>query len=457
MRTKREASRPWWSRPLTWAVLAVVVRIAVLAALPGAGTLLVVRPKLQRSTIATSSAWDFLNRRTDFRPLTEDEGEYDEMARNLLASRGFVLDSQWLITVPGQPAMYAGCSYPIMVASVYALGGSGRQLPVFLSQIILGGLAVGLAVSIATRLAGPYAGAGSGAFACFDPALIWTSVAMMSEALVVPLTALLLWLAVSGRWRVRWGAILSGLVIGILCLARSTLVLPAAVMLGGLALWAVRRRRWFPPAAVALAWMLLSAPWTIRNALHWGRFIPYSTKSGTAAWMHNHPGLIVEWGPRAIVGPNPVDIFSPTIQRLPDEASRDAALMDLFKHHVATNPGHVAGLMVVRFAMALWPMPVTEKGPGAWASAAYSKLPAILALVGVVLLSRFRRLFVRSWPLWAFVATWQVMQTLAGPGLRYRLPAEIAWASIIGVVLAILLARLGGQAPLARRFLRRPA
>jgi hypothetical protein len=156
----------------------------------------------------------------------------------------------------------------------------------------------------------------------------------------------------------------------------------------------------------------------------------------------------------------PVDVFGSEIQGLPNEAERDARLMQLFRHFVASQPGKFAGLVLVRLTMALLPVPVSSGAHGgsmaAMVSAWYIKGTPLIA-VGAALLWLKGRLWWRAMPLVIFAGYWALMQSLAGPGLRYRLPADPVWACMVGIVAAAALVRLwpdARQDPLARRWVR---
>jgi 4-amino-4-deoxy-L-arabinose transferase-like glycosyltransferase len=443
--------------------LAAVVRVLVLLAVPYVSGGLTMPTDQERVDTSHLRYAEVLRWRVTHRAFTEDEPAYDEMARNIVAGRGFVLDSLWLITTPGEPAMYAGFTYPLFVAGIYRVFGPGEQLPLFLVQIALAAAAVCFVFATARKVAGAVAGGLAAAYYALHPVLIWSSLAMMSEALVVPLMTAVLWLLVC-RPRMRGSAALMGALLAVLCLARSTLAqfVPVAV---GLLTWA--RRGWrgwvrrLTPAVVALAvFVACVAPWTIRNYVHWGRLIPFSTKSGAGAWLWNHPGLSVEFGPRAFDGVMPVDVFGPEIQGLPDEAARDARLMELFLNFVVAEPWKFAGLVGVRFAMALLPVVVSSGALGGslagTISAWYVKgIPLLALAVGLAWMRG--RLWLRMLPLVLFVVYWTLMQSLAGPGLRYRLPADPAWACIVGIIGAAALAgwrSAPAPGPLARRWLR---
>jgi hypothetical protein len=126
-----------------WIALCACLRLAALLLLPIQGGVFLNR-EMPATGARASGYLEFLQRRTDVHPLTEDEHCYDEMAQNIRRGRGFVVDSPWIITTPGAPAMYGGCAYPLFVAAVYTVFSNGRELPVVLLQIALQCLAVGL-------------------------------------------------------------------------------------------------------------------------------------------------------------------------------------------------------------------------------------------------------------------------------------------------------------------------
>jgi hypothetical protein len=227
------------------------------------------------------------------------------------------------------------------------------------------------------------------------------------------------------------------LLLAILCLARSTFAYFVPIVAGLLVFEARKRLTWsarlLPMFGFLAAFVLLTSPWTIRNYVLWKRFIPFSTKAGVAAWMHNHPGLKVELGPGVESGTQPIDIFDPRIQNLPDEAAREAKLMDMFRAFVRSHPTKFAGLVFMRFLMALLPVAVVSRSTAALVVAWYAKGVVLVVLV-LAIYQGHRTLFWRTAPWLLFVGYWTLMQSLGGAGLRYRLPADSAWACIVGVM-----------------------
>ncbi len=433
----------WLLSPWTWVLAAAVLRLGLLLSLPVTAPRLAISVDAQTvKSSLPSSRLEFLQSRVQLAPLTEDERAYDEIARNLVTGRGFVLDSKWLITTPGKPTMYAGFTYPAFVAAVYSVFGSGQQVPLFLVQILLAALAARWIVTSAARVGGAVAGAIAGAFYAFHPTLIWSSVAMMSESISVPLVAVLMWLLARRSSRVWRRVLVLAALMALLSLARSTFGYLTWIVAGLLVFEARKRPSWLQRLSLAFVFLVaftaFCAPWTIRNYVHWKRIIPFSTKSGVAAWMHNHPGLEVEFGPRAVSGPQPIDIFDPRIQNLPDEGTREAKLTEMFWHFVASDPLKFLGLVWMRFWMAVLPVAVVSKSAFAAAAAWYSKGAVLVVLFLSIWFVRVALLW-RMLPWVVFAGYWILMQSLAGAGLRYRIPAEPAWACIVGILCAAIL------------------
>jgi 4-amino-4-deoxy-L-arabinose transferase-like glycosyltransferase len=420
-----------------WVALCIAVRLGALAIMPlKSGAFL--NRAMPETNRASASYLEFLQHRTEFNPLTEDEHCYDDMATSIRRGRGFVVDYVWVITTPGQPAMYGGCGYPLFVAGLYSIFGTGRELPLFLIQILLQGLAVWFVFQVASQLAGAGAAAIAAGFFTFHPVLIWLSIALMSEAILVPAVAGLLWLVlcrpVTPKISTAIGALLGGM-----ALTRST---TAALVWMTIAwfLFLGRGRNWKSAAALLAIFLLVCAPWTIRNYAHWDRFIPFSTKSGVNAWFFNHPGLKVEFSRAAVEGPQPIDIYDPRIQSLPDEAARNDRLMAMFKEFAWEHPGKFIGLCWIRFWMALLPARITSTTSGALISAWYAKgIPLVVGLLFLALAFKGRvKVKPGFWFVFLVAAYWQAIQTLAGPGLRYRLPVEPAWAIMTGVAVVAI-------------------
>lgn len=230
-----------------------------------------------------------------------DAAAYARVAANLERGEGFTIG-------PGatQPATNYSPGLPLLTAGLYELSGGVHERFARLVLAAIGSLSVLFSYLIGRRLAGPWAGIVGAAAVAIYPALLEYQGMLMSE----PLAASLLSAAVlstlwasdpSGGWRGVWGVaparqhppaprqdpparwLVPGLLLGALALTRPeylAIAVPVAVVVfarGGRDSW----KRCLAQAAIVLAGLVLVvAPWTLRNAVAMGRFVPISTGGG---------------------------------------------------------------------------------------------------------------------------------------------------------------------------------
>ena len=174
--------------------------------------------------------------------------------------------------------------YPYFVGVFSAFFGGLPAVKV--AQVVLGALLVPVLGLLGRRVFGGKAGLLAAAFAAFYPELVWFSVHFWVEAVFV----VLLWSAFERLFaadeRPSWRpAAASGALFGLSVLARETALyfLPVA------AFWLFWRRPHGARRALALllAAFLVVVPWTIRNALVYGAFVPVSTAGSLNLWQGN--------------------------------------------------------------------------------------------------------------------------------------------------------------------------
>lgn len=232
------------------------------------------------------------------KPLTHDEREYLALAQSLQDGDGFhyppgheVGTAQRFGRAPG---------YPVFLAALGAPGeAAATPVRVKVAQSILGAWVVWMIGTIAGRAGGPRAGAIAAATAAFYPALVWLPAYLFSEALYMPVALACVMLLDGARRRAdrerspRGGAALTvaaGLVAGLAILVRPGMLLFLPVA----ALWFVRRKRWSLALAFCVSALAAVAPWTLRNAGEYGRFVPVAAEGGVTFWTGNHPLAIGE-------------------------------------------------------------------------------------------------------------------------------------------------------------------
>ena len=200
---------------------------------------------------------------------------------NLLAQgHGFINPQEYVfhgrtVASAGHPPLWE-----ILLSGVSWLGGTGQLAHRACGSVVGAGTIV-LVGLLGRRVASERAGLVAAAMAAAYPVLIGADTSLMSETLYGFLVAVSLLLAYRLRER-RDLASAAGLgaVVALAALTRSEglllivlLALPAAL---------VRRpRRWLLSAACLAACVLTLAPWAIRNAVVFHRFVPLSTNDGT--------------------------------------------------------------------------------------------------------------------------------------------------------------------------------
>ena len=217
-------------------------------------------------------------------PADIDAGEYDVLARSLLAGRGFEIS-------PGVPSVGRAPLYPFVVAGVYAILGPERTV-IQVFQALVGALvSVGSAV-LAARVLGPAAALPAAAVSAVWPALVIYPALLLTETLASAVVLALALVIARDASELRW---CHWLVVGVLggmvaLLRQEFLALPFAIVAVAAAVYRPGWRgaaRW--AAAGGLGVMLVVVPWTARNYAVSGVFIPVALGAGTGIWLAAHP------------------------------------------------------------------------------------------------------------------------------------------------------------------------
>ncbi|HEX3453133.1 MAG TPA: hypothetical protein VHS03_00795, partial [Gaiellaceae bacterium] len=209
---------------------------------------------------------------------------YYHVQANLIAKgRGFL--DPFALRLDGRsiPSALHPPAWPVFLAGASLLGLTSYSDHRAVGALT-GAISVLLVGVLGTRLAGARVGVIAAVVAAVNPVLIGIDGSLMSESLygVFVLLAVLVALDVWRRPTV-WRCLLLGALIALAALTRSDslalLVLLAvpAVWLAGAAL-GTRALRF---GLVLLACLVVLAPWTIRNADEFNRFVPLSTNDGS--------------------------------------------------------------------------------------------------------------------------------------------------------------------------------
>jgi len=249
------------------------------------------------------------------KPLTQDEREYLTLAANLAQGRGFAAE---LPGAPASPASHVqrfdrGPGYPVFLAPLTWLDADLRagRLPdgvpaaVKVVQAVLGAAAILVLAGLVHRVAGDRAAITAAWIAALFPPLVWMPAYALSEQLASILAlgcAAWLGAATDGppadrhrRGNVTPALVAAGLAAGVGALTRpgQLIALPLAALL--LASRAPDRRSGARRALLFTALALAAiAPWTVRNAVVHGRFIPIAASGGVNFWIGNHREAVGE-------------------------------------------------------------------------------------------------------------------------------------------------------------------
>lgn len=344
-----------------------------------------------------------------------------------------------------QTALHAPL-YPFFLTGLYELGGTGQEAQRLLGSLFGAGTIIVLAF-LGRRVAGDRVGLIAAAVAAVYPMLITADGALMSESLYGFLVALALLAAVRCRdtphWR--WGAAL-GAVAGLAALTRGEgflllllLLIPIARTPGG-----VRT------AGVALLTMLVVvAPWTVRNAVVFDRFVLVSndlgiTIAGANCAVTYGGGGVGSWFPGA-----------PCTRAYPgNEAAVSARYQADGLHYAQHHLGRLPVVLLAREAR-VWGLlqpGLTDDGRNGTAERlgmlAYYAL-ALLAIAGVLILRR------RGRPLGILLTPFALV-TIVVAGtfglIRFREAAELSLVILSAVTIDQLWTMVS-----ARRAAGRPA
>ncbi len=222
-------------------------------------------------------------------PLAHDEREYLALGRSVARGDGFVYPedepvagtAQRFGRAPGYPLFLAMLRVTEPVDAVPAR--------VKIAQSAVGAVGVWLIGLIAARAGGPRAGVAAAAIAAVYPPLVFMPAYALSETLystvalaaawVLDATGCPLFLRKKGAVPFFGGSLVGS---GILIRPAMLFFVPFA------AAWLMSKR----PARYALIFVLVTlaciAPWTIRNARTYGRFVLVASEGGVTFWTGNN-------------------------------------------------------------------------------------------------------------------------------------------------------------------------
>lgn len=340
--------------------------------------------------------------------------------------------------------------YPAFLAAVFEVSGEGL-LAARLVQALLGTLTVALIGVLAGILFGRLAGIAAVGIAAVYPEFVLTDSAILSETLFVPLTlgaaiaACLYRRSVQG-WR--WAAVAGGLTgLAILTRQNAFLLLVPLILL----MWQSERdtrQRVVGAVLVVAISALVVLPWTIRNAVEFGTFVPVSTQSGIVlAGTYNEQSRTDSEFPGAWRPPNSVPDYAPLFRdETLDEAELDAELRARALDFLADHPVyplsvgwhnmarllHLGGDEFEAFQAADRNLTAKEADIGRFSF----YVLALMAFGGAITPIARRA----PWPIWLIPVSFAAV-SLAQGMVRYRVPMDPYFVLLAACLVASILVR----------------
>lgn len=271
-------------------------------------------------------------------PQLHDARDHDQLARSLLDGKGFSRPD-------GTPTAARAPLYPAFVAAVYLFCG-GQDSALFLIQGILFALTCVLVFFIGRKIYGPRIGVTAGLAAAFYPMLLFPVVDRLSEGLFAFLFTLTLFVLLKARQSHRL-SFCAGML-----LALASLTKPIALFAFPFFLFWIGMNRGEKRAEAmglfSLAFVMALLPWTIRNCLVFGAFVPITTGGGLA--LYNSYIL-----PPQGLGFNTVEGVPSGFFSLENEAAQSRFLAGLALDYIIDHPLAAARLELLKILLLFYP------------------------------------------------------------------------------------------------------
>lgn len=287
---------------------------------------------LAAGIFATGLAWRLsvarnLDAAESFKAAGRDD--YFELARSL--SEGGVLG--W---AGGGLSAFRGVGYPALLSAIEDFRQERRPLAPTL-QAVLGAAQAPLAAATALELASPGAGLAAGTLAALHPGVGRAITGCQIETFFGCLVCLISWALIRWCRDPGWGrTLLLVFFIGVSLLCRAVFfALPVALVLAVLsgALPSPGRAKLW---ALLVAPYLLLAPWVARNAVQFGRFIPFEDQAATRNFYAATLGIV----DNAVGSPYQDVLALQQNATTPPAATAEQRMFSLAVRNIADAPGY---------------------------------------------------------------------------------------------------------------------
>ncbi len=360
-----------------------------------------------------------------------DPMTYDQIARNILVGRGFAGASFYFPPGTEVPTSFWDPLYPYFLAAVYAT--VGHSIPaVRVVQAVVGATSVALLWHLGRRLATPAAGLVAASILACYPFLLYYTGQLLTETLFIGLILATVAAGIEAMrgGRLAWFAAL-GVVGGLAAMGRAEAFAFTLAYVPWCAFRAPRVGRRQFVVGLAAGWLALAAtmaPWTIRNAIEFGRPIVTTTKLGYNLYKYYHPEMTPDQTTRVVPFPDLTGL---------DEPARADLMQSLGVRFMLENPARTAWYMAAKFLLLfkLTPSNDATRGYALVSLLSFGTLLPFMA-AGLVFAIREGRAW---WPVVGYVAFSVASKTAVFAGIRLRMQIEpflVLFAAVAIVALA---------------------
>lgn len=197
-----------------------------------------------------------------------DEGQYLQLAHNLLNGYGFSWDGE-------HPTAARPPGYPIFLTAIESFGGGIIAMRIIQYAAFIGTvLLVYQLFPLSNRFGGPLVVLG---VVMLYPVLFYTTSTLYPQTLSAFLFILAIVLLLQSPRGILLNSAL-GIVYGVLLLVVPTFALTLPVLL--LAAWGLKLIRWHEAIPIAVGVVLVVSPWIARNEIVFHKFVPFASNSG---------------------------------------------------------------------------------------------------------------------------------------------------------------------------------
>jgi 4-amino-4-deoxy-L-arabinose transferase-like glycosyltransferase len=310
----------------------------------------------------------------------QDQVSYNALAHSLLQGKGYSFDQFWYpFTPPNTPTSHWSFLYPAYLSGIYIVFGSHPLTARIVQAILCGILSIWLIYRLGRRFFGEVIGLVAAGLGTVYAYFVFYNAALMTESFfIVGILALFeLTFEISGIHnasrdqtgqpasagevnqkqihRVSPGSaplklwLLLGVVAGITTLLRQTILLWLPFLILWMVWFSYSQQEPIKPVLLKSAFLLLVVaafilPWTARNYLVYGQFLPLNSNTGYALYASNHPNHGTHFD-QDYVAPLPKDLEAQGL----NEAQWNTELTTIGLQFILDDPGRYVLLSLSRF------------------------------------------------------------------------------------------------------------